>query len=148
LRACLTDNPPLTIAAIACLLVSTRMTSLMVLAALLAGYCRWIGAEQAPKTGMQWPLAALQEAWPVVAGAIVSLALQLSYNPYAAGEFVYASYRGEYFHFVRQMQLAVLLSSERGLYTYYPVVALVLVLAFTIRRTRWATPWVTGIIMA
>ena len=46
------------------------------------------------------------------------------------------------------MQLLVLASYERGLFTYYPVLAVGLATGLWTRRTRMATYWLSGLLAA
>jgi hypothetical protein len=64
--------------------------------------------------------------------------LQLLYNYYACGRFSLSSYGEESFLWNHPQQLSVLLSYDRGLFSYYPVVALVLLCGWTVRRLRVA----------
>ena len=150
LRARVTDTPwpALTVAVIVFFLVSIRITNVVMLAVLLTGDILWIRADRAQGSNVRWPLAAHREVWPVIAGLAVALALQLVYNRYAVGAFVFSSYGGERFYFERPMQHAVLLSYERGLFTYYPVVAIALVSAYMAQRIRWAALWFASLIVA
>ncbi len=57
-----------------------------------------------------------------------------------------SSYDNERFYFDRPMQFSVLFSYERGLFTYYPVVAVVLLCAFAVPGTRRAAAWFAALI--
>jgi len=126
-------------------LVSLRATNLLLLAALAAAYLSWARAGAGSVVSRR--LADLRELAPLVAGAALAFGLQLTYNFYATGTFTLSSYGRERFHFDRPMQFSVLFSYERGLFTYFPVVAAVLLSAFAAPRTRRAAAWFTGLLL-
>jgi hypothetical protein len=72
----------------------------------------------------------------VAAGSAVAICIQLAYNSYATGHFSASSYVNESFVWNRPMMRWVLLSYERGLFTYYPVVLLVLAFGLARRTSR------------
>ena len=85
---------------------------------------------------------------PVIAGFLGSMfavALILAYNYYATHHIQLNGYR-EPFLFGRPMQGSVLFSYERGLFTYYPVMGLALVVGALRRCTRLATFTISAII--
>src|SRR5206468_2675067 len=90
----------------------------------------------------------LRDLVVLLAGAGAAGAVQLSYNWYAHGTVVLSSYGTEAFEWRRPMQLAVLVSYERGLFSYFPVVALVLASAWAMRRTRLAAAWFSLLVLA
>ncbi len=57
-------------------------------------------------------------------GVAVGLLLQLIYNHYASGAWSLSSYGSEGFLWDRPMMLSVLFSFQRGLFLYYPIMAL------------------------
>ena len=69
-------------------------------------------------------------------GSCVAVAIQLSYNWYATGHFALSSYVDEPFLWDEPMIGSVLLSYERGLFTYYPVVLFALALGLARRGSR------------
>lgn len=64
--------------------------------------------------------------------------LQILYNSYACGHFSLSSYGEETFLWNHPHQLAVLFSYDRGLFSYYPIVALMGICAWTLRPLRAA----------
>jgi hypothetical protein len=60
---------------------------------------------------------------PAAAGVALGLAVQLAYNRYATGTWALSSYGTEPFVLDRRRQAAVVASYERGLLTWYPVLA-------------------------
>jgi hypothetical protein len=79
-------------------------------------------------------------------GAVIGLAIQLSYNRYASGHLSLSSYVGESFMWDRPMIRSVLFSYERGLFTYYPVMLFVLVLGLWRRPSRAFTFGVASLV--
>jgi hypothetical protein len=77
-----------------------------------------------------------REVGPAVVAVVAALTVQLSYIHWATGEWRISSYGSEPFLLDHPMQRSVLVSYERGLFTWYPLVALVLVGGVTLRRTR------------
>lgn len=108
-------------------LVLIRQTNLLVLVVLSIAVL--IGAR-----ARRIPTSVLAAA----AGAVLALGVQLAYNRYATGEWRLSSYGNEPFLLDRPMQRSVLLSYERGLLTWYPVVGVALVAGLAVRRAR---PW-------
>lgn len=70
--------------------------------------------------------------------SILGLALLLAYNHYVTGDIVVSSYGNEKFHSIGKFSLDVLFSFERGLFVYYPAVALALFLSF-LSKDRYLT---------
>jgi len=68
------------------------------------------------------------------AGCAAALALLIAYNAFVFGYFTVSSYGQETFVFSRFHQLDVAFSFQKGLVTWYPVVAVVLVAAILARR--------------
>ncbi len=69
-------------------------------------------------------------------GAVLAAVIQVSYNVYASGTLVLSSYGDAGFILSRPMHLSVLLSYERGLFVYYPVLAIMLLSGAIVARTR------------
>jgi hypothetical protein len=115
------------------LLVLIRNTNVLLLAGLAAAYL--MGRRAAGARG--W-VGVGRDLLAPLAGAAAGVALQLAYNRYAAGHWALSSYPGEAFRWGRPMHLAVLFSYERGIFTYYPIVAVALLAGWAVRRTR---PW-------
>jgi hypothetical protein len=85
---------------------------------------------------------------PVLAGAALAAALQVAYNSWVVGRLVLSSYKAEPFLWGRPMALPVLVSYERGLFTYYPVVAVALLAALACGATRRAALAFSGLLLA
>jgi hypothetical protein len=126
-------------AASAFFIVSIRNINLVVLVVLLAGYLIWCDSGTGPWRS-RLRRAAL-EAAPLAIGVAAAIVLQVGLNYYFAREIVLSSYGEEDFLFDRPKHWPVVLSYERGLLTYYPVVAVALVAGLWARRTRIATLW-------
>ena len=80
-------------------------------------------------------------------GAALAVALQMAYNDYATHQLTFSTYQ-ESFQLARPMQWSVLFSYERGLFTYYPVLAVALAAGFWARRTRPSAAWLAGLLAA
>lgn len=78
------------------------------------------------------------EALAVGGGVLVAAAVQIAINSHAHNRLTLSSYSNEPFVWDRPMMASVLVSFERGLFVYYPVLALVLVLGLATRPARWA----------
>jgi hypothetical protein len=89
-----------------------------------------------------------QGAVAALAGVALAIALLVAYNYYATRQFSLSTYGQESFHFDRPMQGPVLFSYERGLFTYYPVLAVALAAGLWARRTRLAACWFLGLLAA
>lgn len=74
--------------------------------------------------------------------------LQLLYNYYACGRFALSSYGEETFLWNHPQQLSVLFSYDRGLFNYYPVVALVLICGWAVRRLRDFAAWFSLLLLS
>lgn len=123
--------PTLLLAALSTL---TRNTNVVVTASLLLGWLVW---QRVPAWHGR---ALLRHAGPAAAGVLVGAAVQLAYNRYAVGTWALSSYGSEPFLFDRPRQRSVLLSYERGLLTWYPVLAVGLLgLLLTARGRRVAS---------
>ena len=73
---------------------------------------------------------------PLAIGAAGGASIQLVYNVLATGGMTFSSYGTESFVWDRPMWASVLLSYERGVFTYYPVLGVALVAGLSVRRTR------------
>src|SRR5689334_1373546 len=71
-------------------------------------------------------------------GAVCAALLQILYNAYPGGRFSLSSYGEETFLWNHPHQLEVLLSYDRGLFSYYPIVALMVICAWTVHSLRAA----------
>ncbi len=121
-------------AAVVVLLVLVRNTNVLAVAALTLGHF------------------ARRRSWRdllvvVLAGA-VGCGVQLGLNAHAHGRLVLSSYGGERFLLDRPMALSVLFSAKKGLFAYYPVLAVVLAGGLLDRRTRPATALYAGLLLA
>lgn len=116
--------PPILTAATCFLFVLLRNTNLIVLAMMAVAYC--YGRR---KSGILSRKGSCVDLAMLFLGAGSAVLLQLLYNYYARGRFTLSSYAEERFLWNRPEQLSVLFSYDRGLFNYYPVVAVVLLCA-------------------
>src|SRR5690348_7140586 len=86
--------------------------------------------------------------WPALAGIVLGSLIQIAYNSYATHSLRLSSYEKDWFLLHRPMQFAVLFSYENGLFVYMPVVAIALISALAVRRTRVAALLFTSLIAA
>jgi hypothetical protein len=128
--------PPLLTAVTCFLFILLRNTNLIALAmmALAYGYGR-------RKNGTLSRRGGCLDLAMLCLGTGGAALLQLLYNYYARGRFTLSSYGEESFLWNRPEQFSVLFSYDRGLFNYYPVVALVLLCALTVRRLRVPAAW-------
>jgi len=89
----------------------------------------------------------LRDLAVLLIGTAAGIAVQLSYNYYAQGRLTLSSYGSEPFEWHRPMLRSVLFSYDRGLFNYYPVVAVMLAAAWAVRRTRLAAAAFTLLIL-
>ena len=102
---------------------------------LLAGSYLLLGPRN---SGLSLQTAFRNVAW-VAAGAAIGTSVQLTLNAHAHGRLTLSSYPGHGFVWDRPMQWSVLTSvAEHGLFPYYPVAALILLLPLAVRGL-W--PW-------
>jgi hypothetical protein len=73
--------------------------------------------------------------------------LQLLYNHYASGRFSLSSYGEEAFLLNNPQLLGVLYSYDRGLFSYYPVVGLILLCTWAVGRLRIPTAWFSALLL-
>ena len=135
IRAAERERPPpvIAVAALTALLTLTRNTNVLVIGSLVLGWLVW------QRVPVRDGRALLRHAGPAAAGVLAGAVLQLAYNRYATGTWTLSSYGGEPFLFDRPRQHSVLVSYERGLLTWYPVLAVGLVgLLLTPRGRRVA----------
>jgi hypothetical protein len=113
-------------------LVLVRNTNVFALGVLGPGYVLL-----APKhLGVPLQAAFRNVGWLAV-GTGLGTCVQLALNTHAHGRFTVSSYLGQLFVWDRPMQWSVLTSiPEHGLFPYYPVTALMLVLPIVVRRLR------------
>ena len=140
---------PWVLALICFLLVSVRNTNLIPILLLLpvCGMPQWRPKESKARR-FGWPVtpAAWRGGLAALAGVALAICIQVAYNYYATRRFTLSTYGQLTFHFDHPMQWPVLFSYERGLFTYYPVLAVGLAAGLWARRTRMATYWLLGLI--
>lgn len=135
--------PWLPVAVTSFFLVAIRNTNGLALAALATAYITWrLRVDTAPDRGLLADLTAL------ALGSGGATALQLAYNLYAQGRPTVSSYGAQPFLWDRPMLRSVLFSYERGLFSYYPVVAIALAAVWWARPTRPAAAWFTVLLLA
>jgi hypothetical protein len=125
--------PPLLTALTCLLFILIRNTNILVLAmmALAYGYGRQQRGILSFKNGCV-------DLGILGLGAGSAALLQLLYNSYASGRFALSSYGEETFLWNHPHQFAVLFSYDRGLFSYYPIVAVMLICAWALRPLRVA----------
>ena len=84
----------------------------------------------------------------VVVAGVVGCGIQLGLNAHAHGRLVLSSYGGERFLLDQPMALSVLVSAKKGLFAYYPLLAVVLAGGLLGHRTRPATALYAGLLLA
>lgn len=114
------------------LLLLIRNTNGLALAILLFAYL----LDEIRRAGMHKIWAVLTGLVPALAGTGLGTAAQIIYNAYATHTLRLSSYGPGWFQFKHPMQLAVFFSYENGVFIYAPVLAIALVAALLIRRTR------------
>jgi hypothetical protein len=135
--------PPLPLGVIGFFFIAIRNTNVFLIALLLIGDLIIYSKQRGVRMGTRRSIA---NTWPALVGMAAGLFLQLGYNFYATQTLTISSYGSEHFEFNRPMQWAVLVSYERGLITYYPIVAVALVLGFIVRRSRANAIWFAAIL--
>ncbi len=128
-------------------LMTVRSTNAIAIAAWAMGHLAW---PRLAGAGSWWNVEREERRLILTVGAgfLLAMSLQAVYGWYALGRLSLWSYGEEQFVLNRPMAHKVLLSYERGLFTYYPVLALVLAAALAARRTRLAALWISGTWMA
>lgn len=117
------------------LLLSVRSTNLLPVGFLLGAYVLSPPREQISGTRAE-RLRAL--VLPVGAGLVSAQLIISAYLRHMTGHWAMSGYSdAENFLWSRPMAHRVLLSYERGLFTYYPVAAIALGVALVVRSTRW-----------
>jgi len=117
---------------VAAVLLLIRNTNVFLLAAAgLAVLC----------TSAPWR-ARIKHAAVLAIGGVAGASVQVAYNHYATGVWTLSSYEAG-FLWHRPMAHAVLWSAERGLFTYYPALAVMVLAGLVERRTR---RWTLGYI--
>lgn len=118
-------NKPL-MAALACLMILTRSTNLLAIL-FLAGI--FMNTFASRKERLVWV------SYLTVGVGLGTLLLMFS-NKLGSGSFSISGYGTESFLWNRPMLTSVLFSYERGVFTYYPVLMVPLILGFSIRKAR------------
>jgi hypothetical protein len=133
---------PLPIAAVALaafFLVLLRSTNVLLVVGAAAAAAVALRPDGAPLASRASLVRAARNVAPIGMGAVVALLVQVAYNRYATGRLELSSYGTETFHLAAPRQLAVLASYERGLFTWYPWMAVALAASLLSRRVRkWA----------
>jgi hypothetical protein len=144
--------PAVAVFVLAFLAVAVRSTNVVLVLATVGAVGGW-SVLRAGGPGA-WPQVGRAEAerlawWvgPALAGAVAATLAEGLYLLYATGRFNLSGYGQESFLFNRPMQRSVLLSYERGLFTWYPVVAVVLAVGLLVRRTRLAALGLSGLVV-
>jgi hypothetical protein len=132
------------LAIVAFFLVLIRPTNLLALALLCAGH----GCVKLREAQTRWLRTAIYDVSSVAVGAVLAWGLDVAYMSYVTRALTFSSYGNEHFHFDRPMQLSVLASYERGLFTFYPVLAVGFLAGMMVKRTRAATLWISLIFAA
>src|SRR5262249_45177807 len=116
--------------AVGCWLILVRNPNLFAIAILGASYFLL-----APKyLGLSRQIA-FRNILGLFVGTAVGVAIQIALNPYAHGRVTLSSYEGTLFVWDRPMQWSVLTSlPEHGLFVYYPVALLFLLVPFAVPR--------------
>ncbi|MGH2769646.1 MAG: hypothetical protein ACRDJF_03900, partial [Actinomycetota bacterium] len=132
---------------VAFFLTAIRLTNIIALGILLVGYLLW---SQRHHIRARFESRSLfRDGAPVLMGIALALAIQVAYNYYASGELMISSYGpAGRFLFERPKQLPVLFSYERGLFTWYPALAVALAAVLSVRRSRFVGIWFAALIAA
>jgi hypothetical protein len=153
-RGRLWPNRPVT--ALTCFfLVLIRNTNVILIAMLALAYLGWhispTRKRGVPSLARRANSLRMWQAFRGLAGVIVgtvaAAALQLAINWYYNGHPALSSYGSETFVWDRPMQWPVLFSYERGLFSYYPVLIVVLAAAWLVRPTRGAAGWFSALVL-
>jgi hypothetical protein len=134
--------PPLLTALTCFLLILFRNTNVLVLAMMVLayGFARRQQRLLSFKTG-------LVDLGILGLGTGSAALLQLLYNYYTCGRLSLSSYGEEAFLWTQPHLLSVVLSYDRGLFSYYPVVGLILLCSWAVGRLRLAAAWFTLLLL-
>jgi hypothetical protein len=124
-------------------LLLIRNTNLILIGVLAVAYIGWRGRRNTAAIG-----ASVRGLSGLFIGVAAAASVQLGLNAYYHGFPVLSSYGPQTFRWDRPMQWSVLFSYERGLFSYYPVVAVVLASAWAIPRTRIWAAWFSLLVLA
>lgn len=128
---------PATLTMLTCFLfVLIRNTNIIVLTMMIVAY--YYGRRQQRLLSLR---NGVIDLGVVCLGTGSAALLQLLYNYYATGRFSLSSYGEESFLWNQPQQLSVLFSYDRGLFSYYPIVALFLIFAWVDRALRLPAAW-------
>jgi hypothetical protein len=125
--------PIIAVALLAFFIALVRQPNVVVLVVLLGAWLIW---RVRPLPAEKRVAAAVRVAAPVLAGIGAALLLQLAYNRWSSGHWMLSSYGQEELNPVLLHERSVLLSYDRGLFTWYPAVLGLLAVAVVVRRSR------------
>jgi hypothetical protein len=125
--------PFLATGVLAFLIALVRQPDIVVLIALFVGWLLW---QVRPLPGRDRVRAAARVAVPLLGGIAAAVALQLAYNRWSSGHWALSSYGQESLKLSHLKEGPVLLSYERGLFTWYPAMLVLLVAALVRRQAR------------
>lgn len=121
-----------TVGVLAALLILVRNTNILLVA---------LGALTAVSPRARRHVLAL------IIGAAAGASMQVAYNLLATGTITFSSYGAERFIWDRPMWPSVLLSYERGVFTYYPVLGIALAAGLFVRHTRRAALLLSALVL-
>jgi hypothetical protein len=127
--------------AISFFLVQFRNLNAFMLAVLLGGYLLWDDAGHRTEPPRRRVRRAAITALPVAIGVVIATAFQVAINHHFSGHYTLSSYSDIKFVFDDPKQLPIIASYSKGIFTYYPVLAVVLAAGFWARGTRIVTAW-------
>jgi nitrate reductase NapE component len=119
----------------ACFITAMRNVDILPVMLLVAAYAAVVLVREQRRWSKQTKRLALDLA-PVVAGVLLASAGQIVLNHHFSGTWTLSSYGEHRFTWGQQMQRSVLVSYTRGLFTYWPIMAVVLVAGFAVRKAR------------
>ena len=122
------------VASVAFLIPMTRLPDALIVVALAAG---WLGWRVLPLKGRERFRMAVRGGLPVALGLVGAAAVQLAYNRWSSGQWTLSSYTpDESLDFSRLNEGPVLLSYQKGLFTWYPALLVLLAAALARRSAR------------
>ena len=111
-------------------LVSIRLTSILILLPALA----WLALRAMGRRSTRRETIVFTAS--ILAGTFVAIVMQMAYNHHAFGMWTISSYQGEALTLSNHNQLRVLLSFQKGLFTWYPIVGVCFLAAVATRSWR------------
>ncbi|HEY7327028.1 MAG TPA: hypothetical protein VH592_05285 [Gemmataceae bacterium] len=127
------NHLPLLLTALTCfLLILFRNTNIIVLSMMVLAY----GVARQKQRCLSLKNGCF-DLGAVCFGAGSAAFLQLLYNHYTSGRFSWSSYGEEAFLWNQPHLLSVLFSYDRGLFSYYPVIGLILLCSWMVGRLRF-----------